>query len=108
MEKLKVIVTIDRPIGYKDSFGNTYPINYGYISGVIGGDDEEQDAYVLNVPSKKLKNFTGFVAAVIHRNDDVETKWIVIPEDTQITEEEILKQTFFIEQYFDSHIEMLK
>lgn len=107
MEKLTVTVTIDRPIGYHDSFGNTYPLNYGYISGVIGGDGEEQDAYVLNVPSEKLKTFTGFVTAVIHRNDDVETKWIVIPEDTQITEEEILEQTYFIEQHFDSYVELL-
>jgi len=107
MEKLKVNVTIDRPVGYKDSFGNTYPVNYGFIAGVIGGDDEEQDAYILNIPSEKLMYFTGIVTAVIHRNDDNETKWIVIPEKSSITEKEILKQTYFIEQYFDSYVEML-
>lgn len=107
MEKLKVKVTIDRPVGYKDSFGNTYPINYGFIAGVIGGDGEEQDAYILNIPSEKRNSFTGIVTAIIHRNDDNETKWIVVPEDSSITEEKILEQTYFIEQYFDSYVEML-
>ncbi len=107
MEKLKVNVTIDRPVGYKDSFGNTYLVNYGFIAGEIGGDDEEQDAYILNIPSEKLMYFAGIVTAVIHRNDDNETKWIIIPEKSSITEKEILKQTYFIEQYFDSYVEML-
>lgn len=107
MEKLKVIVTVDRPFGYVDSFGNTYPINYGYIAGVIGGDEEEQDAYILNTPPKKLTHFIGIVNAVIHRNDDNETKWIVIPEGTTITEKEIIEQTYFIEQHFDSYVTML-
>ncbi|MBO0473205.1 hypothetical protein IGL98_001540 [Enterococcus sp. DIV0840] len=107
MEKLKVIVTVDRPIGYKDTFGNIYPINYGYIAGVIGGDDEEQDAYILNTPPKKMSHFTGIVSAIIHRNDDNETKWIVIPEGTTISEKEIIEQTFFIEQHFDSYVKIL-
>lgn len=107
MEKLKVNVTIDRPIGYKDSFGTIYPINYGYIAGVIGGDDEEQDAYILNATSDPLSHFIGVITAVIHRNDDNETKWVVIPEKSSITEKEILEQTHFIEQYFNSYIEML-
>ena len=43
-----VTVTIDRPLGsyhpeYKDMY---YPINYGYIEGIIAPDGEEQDAYV--------------------------------------------------------------
>lgn len=106
MEKLKVHVTIDRPIGYQDAFGNIYPINYGYISGVIGGDEEEQDAYILNEPDK-ADSFIGIVSAIIHRRDDNETKWIVIPEGTSISEDEIIKQTYFIEQHFDSYVELL-
>lgn len=47
----KVTVKIDRPLGtfhpeHKDLY---YPINYGYIEGLIAGDGEEQDAYVLGV-----------------------------------------------------------
>lgn len=48
MEKLNLKVTIDRPIGYIDSFNNTYPINYGFVPGIIGGDGEEQDVYVIS------------------------------------------------------------
>lgn len=40
MEKLKLRVTIDRPIGFEDDYGNIYPINYGFVPGVIGGDGE--------------------------------------------------------------------
>ena len=39
---------IDRPIGYQDSFGNRYPINYGYIPDLFAGDSEEQDVYIIS------------------------------------------------------------
>ena len=44
----RVTVKIDRPMGsyhpkHKDIF---YPINYGYIEGIMAPDGEEQDAYV--------------------------------------------------------------
>ncbi len=39
---------IDRFVGFEDSFGNVYPINYGYIPEMMGGDGEEQwDVYIL-------------------------------------------------------------
>lgn len=37
-----------------------YPINYGYIKGIIAHDGEEQDVYILGV-DKPLKEFTGRV-----------------------------------------------
>lgn len=45
----RVQVTIDRPMyshhpHYPDL---VYPVNYGYISGILGGDGQEQDCYVL-------------------------------------------------------------
>ena len=39
-----VDIIIDRPIGYihrKENYALTYPINYGYIPDVLGGDGEE-------------------------------------------------------------------
>ena len=39
---------IDRPIGYQDGYGNNYPINYGYIPNLIGGDGEWQDVYIIS------------------------------------------------------------
>lgn len=47
------------------------------------------------------------VAAIIHRNDDIEEKWIVVPQGMKITKEEIQEQVYFQEQYFNSFIEML-
>ena len=73
---------IDRPMGschprHKEMI---YPVNYGYVPGVTGGDGAEQDIYLLgeNAP---VKEFTGKVIAVYHRYDDTETKWIVVPCD---------------------------
>ena len=102
-----VTVIIDRPMGtyhpkHKDIY---YPVNYGYISGIIAGDGEEQDAYVLGV-NEPLQEFTGVVTAIIHRIDDVEDKWVVAPEGLTFTKEEIQEQVNFQEQYFQSEIWM--
>ena len=96
-----VKVIVDRPLGsrhpkYKDII---YPINYGYIEGIIAPDGEEQDAYVLGV-NVAVKEFTGKVIAVIHRYDDVEEKWVVAPEGLDFSEEEIKAQVDFQERYF--------
>jgi inorganic pyrophosphatase len=100
-----VTVLIDRPLGtchpkHKDLY---YPVNYGYIPGIIAGDGEEQDAYVLGV-EEPLQEFTGVVIAVIHSFDDVEEKWVVAPEGVKISKEEILDQVKFQEQFFQAEI----
>ena len=102
-----VTVTVDRPLGsfhpeYKDML---YPINYGYIEGIIAPDGEEQDAYILGV-DKAVEKFTGKIIAVIHRSDDVEEKWVVCPEDRTFSREEIMEQVSFQEQYYHSEIIM--
>ena len=102
----KVTVIIDRPLGSKHpKYDFIYPLNYGYIPGIIAGDGEEQDAYVLGI-DKPLEEFTGVVLAVIHRLNDVEDKWIVVPEETSFTKEEIIKQVDFQEKYFKIEIRM--
>ena len=73
-----ITVTVDRPLGsyhpkHKDMY---YPINYGYVEGVMAPDGEEQDAYILGV-AEAVEKFTGKIIAVVHRNDDVEEKWVV-------------------------------
>ena len=100
-----VTVTVDRPLGsfhpkHPDIF---YPVNSGYIEGILAPDGEEQDAYILGV-SQALETFTGKIIAIIQRNDDVEEKWVVCPEGMTFSAEEIRKQTHFQEQYFDSRI----
>ena len=101
---------IDRPMGsfhprHKDLY---YPVNYGYVSGLLGGDGAEQDIYLLGVKSAE-QEFTGKVIAVYHRYNDNETKWIVVPcddegivlEDVEIpTDNEIYAQIAFQEQFF--------
>ena len=100
-----VTVTIDRPIGsshpkYSDM---VYPVNYGYIEGIISADCEEQDVYVLGV-NEPLKFFTGKVIAAIRRENDVEDKWVVAPNESRLTRNEISESVKFQEQYFVSRI----
>ena len=102
-----VTVTVDRPLGsfhprHPDLY---YPINYGYIEGIMAPDGEEQDAYILGVEIP-IDRFTGQVIAIIHRNDDVETKWVVAPPEMDFTREQIAAATHFQEQYFDTRIEL--
>ena len=97
----KVKVTVDRPMGtyhpeHKDLY---YPINYGYIEGIIAPDGEEQDAYIIGVGTP-VKEFEGTVVAIIHRYDDNEEKWVVAPENSSFSKEEIEKQIRFQEKYF--------
>lgn len=100
-----VTVTVDRPLGsyhpeHRDMY---YPINYGYVEGIIAPDGEEQDAYILGV-DEAVEKFVGTIIAIVHRNDDVEEKWVVAPEGMTFTKEEIRERIHFQEQYFDSEI----
>ena len=102
-----VKVIVDRPLGsqhpqYKETY---YPINYGFVEGIMGEDEEEQDAYILGV-DVPVKEFVGKIIAIIHRYDDVEEKWVVAPENMTFTKDEINRQIYFQEQYFNSEIIM--
>lgn len=100
-----VKVTVDRPLGtrHPNHSDILYPVNYGYIRGIMAPDGEEQDAYILGV-EVPVAEFTGEVIAIVHRLDDVEDKWVVAPMGTSISKEEIQKQLAFQEQYFHSEI----
>ena len=103
-----VTIKIDRPIGYvhqKKNYTLTYPINYGYIPGVIGGDGEELDVYLLGV-DVPVSEFTGKIIGIVHRHNDVEDKLVMAPEETSFTAEEIADAVRFQEQYYDSEIEV--
>ncbi|MBO4899746.1 MAG: NUDIX domain-containing protein [Lachnospiraceae bacterium] len=101
---------IDRPMGtYHPRHPNLYyPVNYGYVTGVTGGDGKEQDIYLLGV-TEPVNEFTGKVIAVYHRYDDNETKWVVLPcdengnisSDIEIPDnDEIYGRIAFQEQFF--------
>ncbi len=102
-----VKVTVDRPLGsyHPQHKEMCYPINYGYVEGVISPDGEEQDAYIIGV-DVPVKEFVGKIIAIIHRNDDVEEKWVVAPENSSFTKDEIIEQVNFQEQYFKSEVIM--
>jgi inorganic pyrophosphatase len=82
-----------------------YPVNYGYIEGIIAPDGEEQDAYILGV-DKPVEKFTGKIIAIVHRSDDVEDKWVVCPENMTFSKEEIREQIQFQEKFYKSEIEI--
>jgi len=80
-----------------------YPLNYGYVEGITGGDGEEQDAYVFGA-EMPIHHFKGKVIAVYHRTDDNEDKWIVSADGRDYTDEQILKRIEFQERYFEGEL----
>ena len=104
-----VHIGIDRPIGYvhhKGKYDLVYPINYGYIPCVLGGDGEEMDVYLLGVDIP-VKEFDAHIIAIIHRENDVEDKLVGAPAGVTFTADEIAAAVRFQEQYYCSYIEML-
>lgn len=104
-----VDIVIDRPVGHTHvTKGITlhYTINYGYLPGVIGGDGEEQDVYILGV-QKPLTRFRGRIIGAIRRQDDNEDKLVAAPEGMTFTRQQIAEETCFVEKYFRSTVESL-
>ena len=98
---------VDRPVGYVHVKGDktlTYPINYGFIPGVLGGDDEELDVYFLG-EDKPVESFSGKVIAIVHREDDVEDKLVACPLEMNFAPEQICEQILFQEKYYNTTIE---
>lgn len=106
----QVEVLIDRPIGYVHYVkGITlhYTVNYGYLPGVMGGDGEDQDVYVLGV-REPLERFSGRIIGAIRRRDDFEDKLVAAPEGVLLTRAEIAEAVHFVEKYFDSTVQCLQ
>ena len=102
-----VTVIVDRPLGSRHPYHPdlVYPVNYGFIPGILAGDGEEQDAYILGI-EEPVERFEGRVIAVIHRLDDVEDKWVLAPAGSVYTAEQIAAATAFQERYFRTWIEI--
>ncbi len=102
-----VDIFMDRPLGYvhkKEKYTLTYPVNYGFIPDVIGGDGEELDVYLLGV-DEPVSKCTAKIIGIVHRENDIEDKLVAAPEGVSFTKEEIAKQVEFQEKYYDSFIE---
>lgn len=97
-----VHVVVDRPVGY--CHGDiTYPINYGYIPGLMAGDGEEQDVYILGV-HEPLREFHGQIIGAILREDDCEDKLVAAPVGSVYHQGQIAQAVHFQEQYFRTRI----
>lgn len=104
-----VEIIIDRPIGYVHvTKGVTlhYTVNYGYIPGVMGGDGEEQDVYILGV-NEPVERFTGRIIAAVRRSDDNEDKFVAAPAGMEFHQAEIMEAIHFVEKYFESKVDAL-
>ena len=103
-----VHIGIDRPIGYihhKKDYDLVYPINYGYIPGVLGGDGEELDVYLLGVDTP-VQEYDAEIIGIVFRSDDVEDKLVGVPKGMRFSAEEIEKAVRFQEKYHQSHVEI--
>lgn len=100
-----VHVVVDRPIGY-DHKGLIYPVNYGYIPGIIAGDGEEQDVYILGV-EKPVSEFDGVVIGAVLRRNDCEDKLVAAPAGIRLHQGQILSAVHFQERFFDVTVESL-
>ena len=105
-----VHIGIDRPIGFlheKKPESILYPINYGYIPDVLGGDDEELDVYLLGVDTA-VEEYTCRIIGIVHRSDDVEDKLIGAPDGKSFSKKEMEEAVRFQEKYHDSYVEPLE
>lgn len=101
-----VTIGIDRPIGYVHHKGDktlVYPINYGYIPGVLGGDEEELDVFLVGV-DEPVSEFTGRIIGIAYRADDVEDKLVMAPQGMDFTADQIACAVQFQEKYYHTTI----
>ena len=104
-----VTIEIDRPIGYVHHKGGktlVYPINYGYIPDVLGGDGEELDVFLVGV-EESVSTYTGRIIGIVYRADDVEDKLVMAPEGMSFSAEEIARAVYFQEKYYRTTIRAL-
>lgn len=104
-----VDIEIDRPIGYVHHKGEktlVYPINYGYIPNVFGGDGEELDVFLLGVDTP-VECFTGRIIGIVYRADDVEDKLVMAPIGMTFSATEIAQAVRFQERYYHTTIRAL-
>lgn len=100
----KVNVFFDRPLGTKHpKHGFVYEVNYGYVPGVEVPDGEDLDVYYLGVDTP-LEKVTGTCIAIVHRENDDDDKLVVAPVGMEFTDEEIMRQVKFQEQWFTSSV----
>jgi inorganic pyrophosphatase len=100
----RVTIKVDRPMGtIRPEWGFIYPVNYGYLPGVVAADGEGLDAYLLGV-FEPLETYSGECIAIIHRNNDDDDKLVLVPEGVRYTDDQIMALVAFQERFFDVRI----
>ena len=105
----EITIEIDRPIGYVHHKGEktlVYPLNYGYIPEVFGGDGEELDVFLVGV-NEPVASYTGHIIGIVYRADDVEDKLVMAPLGKSFCAEEIARAVYFQEKYYRTTIRAL-
>ena len=96
-----VKIKIDRPKGsLHPKYGYEYPLNYGFVPFTKSGDGEELDAYLLSV-DEPLQEYVGLCIGVVHRTNDDDDKLIIVPDGTNLSDEQIEKAIDFQEKWFE-------
>jgi inorganic pyrophosphatase len=96
-------IEFDRPLGTKHpKFDWSYPVNYGFVPGVLAGDGEELDVYYLS-SDKPLSKISGVCIGYVNRFDDSEDK-LIATDGTKLSKDEIEKQLEFQEKWFKHEI----
>lgn len=96
----KVDVIIDRKLGSNHPIHNfIYTLNYGYIPNTVSGEGEEIDVYVIG-EFEPLDKYSGYVVALIKRENDIEDKLVVCKDLNKYNKEQIKALLEFQERFF--------
>ena len=105
----EVDIVMDRPVGthHPKHPHIVYPINYGYIDGMLSADGEGIDVYLLGI-HEPLDTYHAKIIAVIRREDDIEDKLAAAPVGMDFSEQEIADAIRFQEQFYRSSVHKTK
>ena len=99
----KIRIEFDRPLGTKHpKFGWVYPLNYGYVPGVMAADGDELDVYYLS-SDKPLQEAEGICIGYVHRFDDNEDK-LIATDGSELSAKELEKRLEFQEKWYKHEI----
>lgn len=100
-----VTIEIDRPLGsaHPKHPNLIYPLNYGYLPGVIGGDGEPQDVYLMGV-DQPVERMECVIIGIVKRLNDSEDKLVAAPVGMIFHQAQIAEAVRFQERYFQTRI----
>lgn len=85
-------------------------MGYGNTEVILTG--QQREALIQSLLGQTvdipLKQFRGTIIGAIRRTDDNEDKLVAAPVDMRFTADAVRKATFFVEQYFNSTIQIME